>query len=176
MINEPANRDEPSTTPLLKPRSLPSKHETLAQCWVNVGPASKTMGQHHPTLGTTSSLCWVYYNLLPQTCQTIWKQHQHVKTWKNTQLKNQSFPVKIIQTTAKYPADTTGFCLWRWVSIDPKSGQHLPWAAGFELLTAADCLHCKRLRECQQQDVRWREKMARRLLNAGTTSQTLARH
>ena len=29
------------------PGQQPSKHETLSQCCVNVGPASKTMGQHY---------------------------------------------------------------------------------------------------------------------------------
>ena len=32
----------------------PSKHETLNQCWRNVGPASKTVAQHHANTGSTS--------------------------------------------------------------------------------------------------------------------------
>ena len=30
---------------------IPSKHETLIQCWLNVEPASKTMGQHLINIG-----------------------------------------------------------------------------------------------------------------------------
>ena len=30
-----------------------SKHETLSQCCFNVGPASKTVGQHQNIIGTT---------------------------------------------------------------------------------------------------------------------------
>ena len=36
--------------------ALPNKHETLNQCWLNVGPASKTMGQHSANIG--SRVCW----------------------------------------------------------------------------------------------------------------------
>ena len=39
-----------------------SKHEALAQCWGNVGPASKTMDQHYPNLGPTSRVCWAVNN------------------------------------------------------------------------------------------------------------------
>ena len=33
------------------------KHETLAQCWGNAGPVSKTMGQHYPRIGRMSRVC-----------------------------------------------------------------------------------------------------------------------
>ena len=38
---------------------LPSKHETFTQCWLNVGPASKTVDQHWASIGWTSRVCWV---------------------------------------------------------------------------------------------------------------------
>ena len=30
-----------------------SKHDTLKQCRINVGPASKTLGQHYASIGST---------------------------------------------------------------------------------------------------------------------------
>ena len=30
----------------------PSKHETLNQCWADVGPASQTLGQQQPSIGS----------------------------------------------------------------------------------------------------------------------------
>ena len=36
----------------------PSQHDTLARCWVNVGPSSKTMGQHSSNIRLTSRVCW----------------------------------------------------------------------------------------------------------------------
>ena len=30
----------------------------LAQCWVDVGPASQTLGQHQPSIGPTSRVMW----------------------------------------------------------------------------------------------------------------------
>ena len=39
---------------------LPSKHETLNQCWVDVGPTSKTVSQHQPNTGAMSCVCWVH--------------------------------------------------------------------------------------------------------------------
>ena len=35
----------------------PSKHDTLNQCWLNVGPASKMMAQQSTTIGSTSHVC-----------------------------------------------------------------------------------------------------------------------
>ena len=32
----------------------PSKHETLTQCWVNIGSSSLTLAQHFPTIEQTS--------------------------------------------------------------------------------------------------------------------------
>ena len=36
----------------------PRKHGTLTQCWVDVGPASKTFGQHQPNIGSMFDKCW----------------------------------------------------------------------------------------------------------------------
>ena len=33
------------------------KHETLIQCWFNVGPASETVGQHLINIGSASGVC-----------------------------------------------------------------------------------------------------------------------
>ena len=35
----------------------PSKHETLNQCWADVGPAAQTLGQHQPSIGSMSCVC-----------------------------------------------------------------------------------------------------------------------
>ena len=43
---------------------VPSEHNTLTQCWVNVGPTSKTAGQHYPALGQ----CVMPTSLLPRVC------------------------------------------------------------------------------------------------------------
>ena len=42
---------------------LPSLHETLAQCWVDVDPSSTTLVQHQPSIVSTSCVYWVglYY-------------------------------------------------------------------------------------------------------------------
>ena len=40
-------------------RALPSKHETLNQCWFDVGPSSPTLGQHQINIGSTSRVCWM---------------------------------------------------------------------------------------------------------------------
>ena len=34
-----------------------SKHETLNQCWADVGPASQMLGQHQPSIGSMSGVC-----------------------------------------------------------------------------------------------------------------------
>ena len=34
----------------------PSKHETLNQCWADVGPALQTLGQHQPSIGLSLGL------------------------------------------------------------------------------------------------------------------------
>ena len=36
----------------------PGKHEMLTQCCFDVGPASKTMGQHQNYIGLISRVCW----------------------------------------------------------------------------------------------------------------------
>ena len=36
----------------------PSKHETLTQCWVDVGPSSTTLDHHQLNIGSTSRICW----------------------------------------------------------------------------------------------------------------------
>ena len=36
----------------------PSKHEALNQCWFYAGPASQTVGQNWPSIGSTSFVCW----------------------------------------------------------------------------------------------------------------------
>ena len=35
----------------------PSKHETLNQCWADVGPAAQTLGQNQPSIGSMSRVC-----------------------------------------------------------------------------------------------------------------------
>ena len=44
-------------------RGTSSKPETLNQCWFNVGPASKTVGQHQTNIGSTSNACCRYDKL-----------------------------------------------------------------------------------------------------------------
>ena len=36
----------------------PCKHEAFTQCYFNVGPESKTMGQHWNSTGWMSRACW----------------------------------------------------------------------------------------------------------------------
>ena len=56
----------PSIKPTLGPCScllrrdhdLSSKHNTLKQCWCNVGPSSSTLGQHYANIGLASRLDW----------------------------------------------------------------------------------------------------------------------
>ena len=38
---------------------IPSKHEAFTQCCFNVGPASKTVGQHWNSIGWMPRVCWV---------------------------------------------------------------------------------------------------------------------
>ena len=37
---------------IIAQRSGPSKHDTLTQCWVYVGPTSETAGRHKPSIGS----------------------------------------------------------------------------------------------------------------------------
>ena len=37
----------------------PSKHETLTQCWFNVGPPSARLSQHWTNIGSMYRVCWV---------------------------------------------------------------------------------------------------------------------
>ena len=39
-------------------QSQPSKHESLARCWADVGPSSTTLAQHQPHIGLTTRVCW----------------------------------------------------------------------------------------------------------------------
>ena len=49
--------------------SAPSKQDKLSQCWFKFGPASRTVGQHYPDIG---SICPVYSEgLFGQTCR-VW--------------------------------------------------------------------------------------------------------
>ena len=36
-----------------------SKHETLNQCWYNVGPTSATLAQHYINIGSASRVCCI---------------------------------------------------------------------------------------------------------------------
>ena len=38
---------------------MPSKHKALSQCCFNVGPTSKTVGQHQNNIGLMPRVCWV---------------------------------------------------------------------------------------------------------------------
>ena len=38
---------------------LPSQHEMLTQCWGTVWPASQTLTQQYPNIGSTSRVCWL---------------------------------------------------------------------------------------------------------------------
>ena len=47
-------------------QAQPSRHDTLAQCWLNVGTPSAMLAEHWPTLGQcivysekALRLCWV---------------------------------------------------------------------------------------------------------------------
>ena len=48
---------------------IPSKHETLAQCWGNVGSPSTTLNQHCPSIELMSRFFWVL--LRSPCCFTI---------------------------------------------------------------------------------------------------------
>ena len=41
------------------------KHETLTQCWANVGTPSATLAQHQTSTGSTLRVCWVSF------CQSV---------------------------------------------------------------------------------------------------------
>ena len=53
----------------------PSKHETLAQYWFNVGPESETMGQHWINIGSVSRVCWDWQTL--HSRERGVKRHRH---------------------------------------------------------------------------------------------------
>ena len=42
---------------LYYPRPTPTNHETLTQCWINVGLMSKTVAQHQINIGLTYLVC-----------------------------------------------------------------------------------------------------------------------
>ena len=48
----------PTLGRLYRPR--PSRHNTLNQCWFNVGPPSTMLDQRKSTIESTSCVCWVY--------------------------------------------------------------------------------------------------------------------
>ena len=41
-------------------RPLPSKHDTLKQCWFDVGPTSSTLAQYQTNIVLMCRVCWVY--------------------------------------------------------------------------------------------------------------------
>ena len=45
-------------------RSHSSKHDTLTQCWTNVGPASQTVAKHWSNIGTMSRVFWYMSNVI----------------------------------------------------------------------------------------------------------------
>ena len=68
------DQTEPTTRPNNTCNTIgtsPAK-TTLNQCCVNVGPPSATLGQHQPSIGSTSRVCWV--NLCCVDCQIKMKQ------------------------------------------------------------------------------------------------------
>ena len=44
----------------------PSKHETLNQCWVDVGPPSATLVQHQPNISSMSRVYWDSCTVTPR--------------------------------------------------------------------------------------------------------------
>ena len=49
----------------------PSKHETLNQCWGNVGPLSTTSGHHWPNIG----ICWGGFHWRPDCGEcSLWSE------------------------------------------------------------------------------------------------------
>ena len=42
-----------------KLQTLNNKHKMLNQCLINVGPTSKTVGQHYLNIGSSSCACWL---------------------------------------------------------------------------------------------------------------------
>ena len=53
-VNSRDIHSQMSTPLLFKPP--PIKHETLTQCWFNIGPASPTLRQHETSIGSTCLL------------------------------------------------------------------------------------------------------------------------
>ena len=43
---------------------LPSKHDTLKQCWGNIGPPSATLAQRYTNIVSMCRVCWVLISLL----------------------------------------------------------------------------------------------------------------
>ena len=46
--------------PTLRSLYRPIRHNTLNQCWFNVGPPSTMLNQRLSTIESTSCVCWVY--------------------------------------------------------------------------------------------------------------------
>ena len=59
--------------------NVPSKHETLTQCWFNVGPPSKTVGEGGPTLNQH----WVNVSFLLGT-PSIFSGDESNRKWTNS--------------------------------------------------------------------------------------------
>ena len=57
MVNDPSSLVAlPRMNDRLRQRS-PCKHETLNQCWADVGPTSATLAQHQPSIGSMARAC-----------------------------------------------------------------------------------------------------------------------
>ena len=41
--------------------TMPSKHKTSTQCWINTGPPATTLAQLRYNIGSMSRACWVVY-------------------------------------------------------------------------------------------------------------------
>ena len=50
--------NEPSLSMSLCVSQVPGRHETLTQCWFNVGPASATLAQHLSNIGSMFMCKW----------------------------------------------------------------------------------------------------------------------
>ena len=53
-----------------------SKHETLNQCWFNVGPPSTTWTIYWPNFGSMSRICWDIVLWLSGTGIAHWEKHR----------------------------------------------------------------------------------------------------
>ena len=51
---------------------LPIEHDTLKQCWFNVGSASQRVGQHKTNINSMCRVCWVVYYVHVLTVSVCW--------------------------------------------------------------------------------------------------------